>query len=67
MILKEMKHIFEKYGFLSNETEIELISNIPNFKIHITNKPNPTIIKKIPSFEELGIGGLDNEIKSYIS
>ena len=53
---------FEKYGFLSNETEIELISNTPNFKIHITNKPNPTIIKKIPSFEELGIGGLDNEI-----
>ena len=59
---KENENYFETYGFLTNDTEIDLISISPNLKIRITYKPCKTIIKQIPSFEELGIGGLDNEI-----
>ena len=56
------EYFFEKYGFLSINTAIELISDSQNLKIISTFKSNTTIIKKIPNFEELGIGGLDAEL-----
>ena len=59
---KKSNSFSEKFGFLTKDTNIELISNSPNLKIRITNKIHTTIIKKIPNLEELGIGGLDKEI-----
>lgn len=50
------------FGFLSNDTEIDLVSESSNLKIKSKKMKRKKLTKIGFKFEEMGVGGLDKEI-----
>lgn len=52
------------FGFLANDTNIEISSDSSNLKIHSTKMKAKALTKFGFNFSEMGIGGLDTEISN---
>ena len=57
----ELKHYVD-FGFLANDTNIELFANTASIKIKSTVMKTKSVTKLDFNFDQMGIGGLDKEI-----